>query len=117
MQDRLIELGAKVIDSNTFDYEGANLSIKIIFVSFIVVAFCYMFKKLIEGNYASAITPLTFVIILSFMCMFFQSNADKETHYRYTILINDSTKLTNITEEFEVIKWDSYPILVVEAKS
>lgn len=120
MEKLLTELGAEVITSGAQANSGGYAILPVLFL-FIIVILVGGFALVISGSIntqpstagAGIVLLMLAIIPSSLICM---NVAPCEESVTYTIRVDGDTELSAIAEQFEIVEWDGYPILVVEEK-
>lgn len=120
MEKLLTELGAEVIASGTQANVDGYTIMPVLFlflIIFLVGGFALVICGSINSQPAAAgsgiILLMLAIIPSSLICV---NVAPHEESVTYTIRVDDDTELSAIAEQFEIVEWDDYPILVVEEK-
>ena len=120
MEKLLTELGAEVIASGPQANVNGYTIIPVLFL-FLIIFLVGGITLLVSGRLNSRpaaagsgiILLMLAVIPSSLICV---NVAPHEESVIYTIRVNDDTQLSAIAEQFEIVEWADYPILVIEEK-
>ena len=120
MKELLTELGAEVITSGTQANVDGYTIMPVLFL-FLIVFLVVGFALVVSGSMNSQPAAVGSGIILLMLAIIPSSLicvnvVPCEESVTYTIRADDDTQLSAIAEQFEIVEWDDYPILVVEEK-
>ena len=124
MQEKIISLGAEIVSTQpeivTDDLKALMLNLSLLVIMLAGCAllnWAYENDYLVVGKIAGILSVLmVFGPIVAFV-FFGQNPPQKETGATlYLIRVSDQTDVSAISEEFDVINYEDYPILTVKAK-
>lgn len=114
MEKLLTEYGAEVISSGTQTNVDENSFVLVLFIVGLVI----LAVRFVLALYGPSVTLTGILLLLaSFLSMTVSIAATlHEYTVSYKIRVDDDTELSAIAEQFEIVEWGDYPILVVEEK-
>lgn len=120
MHEKLISLGAEIVSVQpeivTDDPKRWMLNITLVVI---MIAGCALLKWAFENDY-SVVDKIAALIVFSAIVAissFARNPPQKETGATlYIIRVGDQTDVSAISEEFDVINYEDYPILTVKAR-
>ena len=120
MEKLLTELGAEVIASGPQANVNGYTIIPVLFL-FLIILLVGGITLLVSGRLnsrpAAAGSGIILLMLTIIPCSLICVNvAPREESVTYTIRVDDDTELSAIADQFKIVEWDDYPILVIEEK-
>lgn len=120
MEKLLTELGAEVIASGPQANVDGYTIMPVLFlflVVFLVGGFALVIRGRINSQPAAVRSGIILLMLTIIPCSLICVNvAPREESVTYTIRVDDDTELSAIADQFKIVEWDDYPILVIEEK-
>ena len=120
MENLLTELGAEVITSGTQANVDGYIIMPVLLlflVVFLVGGFALVIGGRINSQPAAMRSGFILLMLTIIPCSLICVNvAPREESVLYAIRVDDDTELSAIADQFEIVEWDDYPILVIKEK-
>lgn len=120
MQEKIISLGAEIVSTQPEIVTDDDRALMILLTLIVAILVGYSLSEwAMYNNYSVAgiISTLMTLGALAAFTFFALNLPQKETGAAlYLIRVSDQTDVSAISEEFDVINYEDYPILTVKAK-